>query len=53
MDDYFLKSDPKKAAAKLDADLETYKAAAKAAKEGGEEGAAAAAEPVAVATAEA
>jgi len=33
MDDYFLKSgDPKKAAAKLDAELESYKAAKPAAK---------------------
>ena len=56
MDDYFLKSgDPKKAAAKLDAELESYKAAKPAAgKDGGDPAGAAAAAPApAAATAEA
>jgi hypothetical protein len=45
MDEYFLKADPKKAAAKLDAELESYKAAKPAGegKEGGKAGAPAAA----------
>jgi hypothetical protein len=46
MDEYFLKADPKKAAAKLDAELESYKAAKPAAaKEGGDAAAAPAAAP--------